>query len=303
MTQEPKIFTWRSGEIAEVLPGTDKSSYYEKTFQYWMSGGQGVRPSGFCPYCTEKNAQIKLVEPPKWRKNRTAVIHHSHHEKHNCPQCGFWLEIQDYDGGYTNHVTNMRRAILQQFNINDASLEYEEIGTHLTRNYSDIYSLAPRKFEELIGDIYKSLGYEVKLTQQTNDGGCDLVLLESSRDEQILVECKRYAESRKVGVGLVRQLCGALVENEASKGVMVTSSGYSRDAEQYAKNIYSTHHRLSIDLRSAEDLLRCVGAYNLPLPLDNFRDKLQKGSSTWLSKVRRRFATDVMAQSGPNMDW
>jgi restriction endonuclease Mrr len=76
----------------------------------------------------------------------------------------------------------------------------------------------------------------VELTLRTRDGGRDLFALRSDTfgKSLYLVECKRYAASRKVGVEVVRGLYGVLQADRATKGVIVTTSSYTKDAIEFA---------------------------------------------------------------------
>ena len=66
------------------------------------------------------------------------------------------------------------------------------------------------------------------------DGGIDLELRE--KDKKLVVQCKRW-QARTVGVELVRELCGAMVGEEAHAAIFVTFSGtYTPDAIDFARD-------------------------------------------------------------------
>ena len=48
------------------------------------------------------------------------------------------------------------------------------------------------------------------------------------------VECKRYSKS--VGVGFARSLLGVVSSEKATKGVLVTSGGFTRVAREFARD-------------------------------------------------------------------
>jgi len=111
-----------------------------------------------------------------------------------------------HDSDYDEEETWI--GILKSLNASDGELALKELGVHLRRQFSDARLITPRRFEELVGDVYRNLGFSVRITAQTHDGGFDLVLVERSTGEQTLVECKRYTNGAMVGVDLVRQLIG-----------------------------------------------------------------------------------------------
>ncbi len=49
-----------------------------------------------------------------------------------------------------------------------------------------------RKFEELVAEIFHNFGYKVELTQQTRDGGKDIIAIsnENAIRNKYLIECK-----------------------------------------------------------------------------------------------------------------
>ena len=80
-------------------------------------------------------------------------------------------------------------------------------------------------------------GNRVQLTKQTRDGGKALIILNNSSlgDFVIYAECKKRAPKYPVNVGLVRELYGTVNADNATAGIMVTTSYFSRDARRYQK--------------------------------------------------------------------
>jgi restriction system protein len=109
--------------------------------------------------------------------------------------------------------------------------------------------LGPRDFECLIEQLYVALGYSTTLTAAASDGGRDIIAKrrEPSRTETLLVECKRY--SAPVGVVIVRALLGVVSDEKVNKGVIVTPSGFTRQAKALA----CRNHR--IELISGKELI------------------------------------------------
>jgi len=80
----------------------------------------------------------------------------------------------------------------------------------LKKQPKDIYKLTPRQYEELVAELFRDMGYDVKLTKATRDGGKDILAAIKTEVGQLLclIEAKRYREDRKIGVALVRTLYG-----------------------------------------------------------------------------------------------
>ena len=95
-------------------------------------------------------------------------------------------------------------------------------------------------FEHLIREIFEkefiSHGGEVKITQASRDGGVDAVAFDPDpiRGGKIVIQAKRYTNT--VGVSAVRDLYGTLMNEGATKGILVTTSDYGPDAYEFAKD-------------------------------------------------------------------
>jgi restriction system protein len=93
-------------------------------------------------------------------------------------------------------------------------------------------------FEHLIREIFEkeftSSGGEVRVTQASRDGGVDAIAFDPDpiRGGKIVIQAKRYAHT--VGVSAVRDLYGTLMNEGATKGVLVTTSDYGPDAYDFA---------------------------------------------------------------------
>jgi restriction system protein len=98
----------------------------------------------------------------------------------------------------------------------------------------ELFALDSRQFEELVAEIWRSLGYETELTARTKDGGRDIVAVRKSEASiRFLIECKRYNPSNKVGVELVRALYGVKMHEKATKGILATTSTFTRGAKGF----------------------------------------------------------------------
>ncbi|MFA4830038.1 MAG: restriction endonuclease [Thermodesulfovibrionales bacterium] len=100
------------------------------------------------------------------------------------------------------------------------------------KSLPDISALKWREFEEFIGEAYKSQGYQVEEKGGSGaDGGIDLIL--RKKGEMVLVQCKHW-EAEQVGVKIVRELYGVVASEGATKGILVTTGYFTRDAELFA---------------------------------------------------------------------
>lgn len=95
-------------------------------------------------------------------------------------------------------------------------------------------------FEHLIREIFEKEfsvnGGEVKVTQASRDGGVDAVAFDPDpiRGGKIVIQAKRYTNT--VGVSAVRDLYGTVMNEGATKGILVTTADYGPDAYTFAQN-------------------------------------------------------------------
>lgn len=128
-------------------------------------------------------------------------------------------------------------------------------------------------FEHLIREVFEaefaSNGGEVKVTQASRDGGVDAIAFDPDpiRGGKIVIQAKRYTNT--VGVSAVRDLYGTVVNEGATKGILVTTADYGPDAYEFAKgkpltllnggnllHLLEKHgHKAKIDLNEAKALL------------------------------------------------
>lgn len=115
----------------------------------------------------------------------------------------------------------------------------QELLKYLSQYPTAVYDLTPRRFEELIAKIFEDLDYEVLLTPKTRDGGTDLCAIKRNDLGELLyvVECKKFAPTRPVGIGHVRSLYGVKNATGASAGILVTTSFFTKPAKAFQQSL------------------------------------------------------------------
>jgi restriction system protein len=120
---------------------------------------------------------------------------------------------------------------------------YEELRTTLISDLLErIHSMPPVAFEDLVLDVLHAMGYgdgteDARLrTGRTGDAGIDGLIREDRLGlDVIYVQAKRWEAT--VGRPVVQAFVGALQGARASKGIIVTASSFSPDAQSYASTI------------------------------------------------------------------
>jgi len=98
----------------------------------------------------------------------------------------------------------------------------------------NLMELSPRDFESLITNLFEKMGLETRQTQPSRDGGVDCVAYDPRPifGGKLVIQAKRYKHT--VGVSAVRDLYGTMQNEGASKGILVTTSGYGKSSFQFA---------------------------------------------------------------------
>lgn len=97
-------------------------------------------------------------------------------------------------------------------------------------------NLTPKDFEKLIASLYQDIDYDVKLTKLSYDGGVDIYAEKASPTlkEKIVIQCKNYTSN--IPVDEVRKLLGVVASTKSTKGVLVTSSNFTKEAIKFAND-------------------------------------------------------------------
>lgn len=128
-------------------------------------------------------------------------------------------------------------------------------------------------FEHLVREIFEkefsTNGGEVKVTQASRDGGVDAIAFDPDpiRGGKIVIQAKRYSST--VGVSAVRDLYGTVLNEGATKGILVTTSDFGPDSYDFSKDkpltllngsnllflLEKYGHKAKIDLAEAKKIL------------------------------------------------
>jgi len=128
----------------------------------------------------------------------------------------------------------------------------EKLNNYLISNPEYMHKLSARKFEEHVAYVLEKLGYEITLTQQTRDSGIDIFALKKQEIGKILtiVDCKKYAPDKPIGIGVVRNMYGTLNIEKASHAMIASTSYFTKDAKEFEKN-----YKFQISLKDHSDII------------------------------------------------
>lgn len=270
---EQDTFVWKNhSEDAWDIPAPKSFSRLSKSFSprcYWC----GTSLEGF---------STRTVRKP--RDGTYYVVEYGD----ACLLCG-WQRCEgyiDYDQGLGPAEKWWTVKILREFDINSPQVAIAELGTFLKKRQTSLFDLSWQRFEELVTDVFKEHGLDVERTKLSRDGGADvLILTRGTRHVEAIIECKKYAQHRKVGIEQIRQLIGVCIDWDVRTAMLVTTSDFSSEARQavagYGKKGFE------IDLKNANDILRLIECYNEDLPslenlsYDERKHLIEEARKTW----------------------
>lgn len=101
------------------------------------------------------------------------------------------------------------------------------------RDLSTIRSLSWSEFELMVGELFRRQGYAVEERGGSGpDGGVDLVLRKDG--QKTIVQCKHW-KAQQIGVTVVRELLGVMVDTQANNGILVSSGRFTNEALEFAR--------------------------------------------------------------------
>jgi restriction system protein len=106
-----------------------------------------------------------------------------------------------------------------------------------------VWEADPAFFERVVVDLLVAMGYGAdggagEVRGKAGDGGIDGVIREDRLGlDLIYMQAKRYAAANVVGPDKIREFSGALDFTGARKGVFITTSRFTADAERFAAQL------------------------------------------------------------------
>ena len=122
-------------------------------------------------------------------------------------------------------------------------LAYQVLRRTLAQDLLDrVKSSSPRFFEKVVVDLLLSMGYggsgfdAGKIVGKSGDGGIDGIIKEDKLGlDAIYVQAKRWTGT--VGRPTVQEFAGSLAGQKARKGVLITTSQFSPEAQVYVERL------------------------------------------------------------------
>lgn len=145
----------------------------------------------------------------------------------------------------TNEVSNIVEEIITITPEEELEKIYNKINNDLSLQLLEIILKNPPSFfEQLVVDLLVAMGYGGSRKDaglalgKTGDGGIDGIIKEDLLGLDIIcIQAKRYSENNTVPSREVRDFIGSLEGHGTQKGVMITTSSFSKDGIEFVNRL------------------------------------------------------------------
>jgi restriction system protein len=149
------------------------------------------------------------------------------------------IEVEDGPGaaGEQTAVAESRKTPLELLDESHRTLRKATVEELLSR----LKTCSPGFFEEVVVKLLRAMGYggvtgEATVTGKPGDGGIDGVIKEDKLGlDVVCIQAKRWEGS--VGRPVIQQFVGSMNYARARKGVILTTSQFTRDATEFVDRI------------------------------------------------------------------
>ena len=225
-----------------------------------------------CPFCSQN-----LMDLEKTAESSNGLL--KMERVSICLLCGWHgatSASRSFGGGLLSYEVKGISACLKELDVTDLNVPIEEIQNYLIAKYETRFEVHPKKFELLVAEVFRALGYHAVVTGYTGDNGIDVILDNGSK--QIGVQVKRYKNSIKVEQ--IRALVGSLVLGGFTQGMFITTSNFQSGANRYIDRYQIQGYRIELinseKFYSALGINKSFGKHTLDnLDLEGFKKKQQ----------------------------
>jgi restriction system protein len=133
--------------------------------------------------------------------------------------------------------------LLEQVPVADARDARTVVADHIlppvrpiTWNFAVFEAIEWRRFEAVVEALFEQAGFQTKSQSHGADEGVDIWLYSRSQPGSpvSIVQCKHW-QGRRVGVDKIRELRGVMAAHDIQRGQFATTSTFTADAVEFAK--------------------------------------------------------------------
>lgn len=169
----------------------------------------------------------------KWLESQKRCVHRVRAGSHGrCPICSG--EAERIQKQYEAEAIRLsRRRQLEQKADELRKKEIERLSKAWLSKSESYMTMSPQQFETAISELFRLLGYKVRQTPFSNDGGKDAIAEKDGR--KYLIECKRYSPENSIGRRDLQIFVAAIGDEGAGGGFYINTGVFTRTAKEYAE--------------------------------------------------------------------
>lgn len=161
----------------------------------------------------------------------------------NFPEFREFRKVNQSEKG-REEVVNLGEQLPPEETIEAA---YQEIRAGLADDLLEyVLKCSPAFFEKLVVELLVSMGYggtqenAARAVGKSGDDGIDGIIDEDKLGlDSIYIQAKRYQKGARIGAHFIRDFIGALQGCKATKGVFLTTAGFTKDATDFVSKVQS----------------------------------------------------------------
>jgi hypothetical protein len=224
---DDRTFT-SDGASSYTLP--DQEQFLAKVQRFILRTGMSKIPrwNTSCPFCSARLAQQDCLLPGEDEPDQKVAA------LEVCRRCTYWrwhqLDTYVYGSRGLMALHEYRSGVskLAEFSVDLPAGCSEEMAVQIRRRPVLWQTMNPSRLEVLVADIIRA-NYEqieVRHIGGTNDGGVDVLWIQSSNQRWLVQVKRRGGPSKGEGVGTIRNLLGAMILEGSKWGAVVSTADH-----------------------------------------------------------------------------
>lgn len=189
-----------------------------------------------------------------------------------------YLEQYDSFKKFHSSTTTISQAASEEEKLDESPMEvldsaYQQVNATLASQLMDeIMKLDPSGFEKLVVKLLLCMGYGSGIdnagivTPLSKDGGIDGTIKEDQLGfSAIYIQAKQWSDAQTVGRPEIQKFVGALAGKQAQKGLFITTTKFSSEAIDYARNLLGQ----KVVLVDGDSLTRLMIKHNVGVSVEH----------------------------------
>jgi hypothetical protein len=205
---------WEDPELHPCLTSL-QLLFAEMELLEWYLGEFSERKS--CPFCSTR---LSIFD---YSSEGIAFLK-------TCRNCAYWQSFYDprfsYDPRSSTYSAFISKGREFESKLPESCLS--EAAQMIRRKQQIWNTIEPRKLEGLVAEVFRAnySDSEVIHVGQPDDGGVDVVFIDSANQQWLIQVKRRESPFAAEGISTVRNLLGAMVLNRALKGIVISTADH-----------------------------------------------------------------------------